>query len=55
MNNEYQKFIPSFREERAAVCGESIGPIEPLDYPANYMIDDQFPVTDAETGAVRLE
>ncbi|CAF0932936.1 unnamed protein product [Didymodactylos carnosus] len=49
---QYLNFIPAFVIDRAALCGESLGPVEPLDYPAQYIVDDRFPVTDAAINVV---
>ncbi|CAF4478433.1 unnamed protein product, partial [Didymodactylos carnosus] len=55
VKGQYLNFIPAFGTDRAALCGESLGPVEPLDYPAQYIVDDRLPVIDAGTNVVRLE
>jgi len=48
----YQTEFASFIE---SPCGVNLGTIEPLDYPANYMIDERSPIIDLETNTSRSE
>ncbi|CAF1032593.1 unnamed protein product, partial [Didymodactylos carnosus] len=55
VKEQYLSFISAFGTDRTALCSESLGPVEPLDYPAQYIVDDRFPVIDAGINVVRLE
>jgi hypothetical protein len=55
VRNQLLDFLPAFVDNREPVCGVDLGLIEPRDYPANYMVDEKFPVIDAETNVSRTE
>jgi hypothetical protein len=55
VNKKYVNFLPAFVTTREIRCDVNLGHVEPLDYPANYMIDDRFPVIDIETNVTHLE
>ncbi|CAF1530384.1 unnamed protein product, partial [Didymodactylos carnosus] len=44
-----------FVADREPPCGVNLGFVEPLDYPATYMVDERYPVIDQETNETRLE
>ncbi|UJR13093.1 hypothetical protein I4U23_000117 [Adineta vaga] len=48
-------FIPAFVTVREPACRTDLGIIEPLDNPANYSIDDKFPVLDLESNTTIVE
>ncbi len=55
VNKKYVNFLPAFVTTREVRCDVNLGHVEPLDYPANYMTDDRFPVIDIETNVTHLE
>ena len=55
VQNKVLNFIPAFAGTREPPCGVNLGHIEPLNYPANYLVDEQFPIIDPETNETRLE
>ena len=61
-NNRYREdrkkwlnILPEFATISESKCGESLGSIEPVDYPADYMVDEYFPVTNIETNVTHIE
>jgi len=48
-------FIPLFVDNHEAPCGENLGTLEPLDYPANYMMDERKEVIDLENNVTHSE
>ncbi|CAF4174535.1 unnamed protein product [Rotaria magnacalcarata] len=51
----YLNFVSAFTTPNESLCGGNLGRDEPLDYPADYMIDDQHPSFDPETKLTHLE
>ncbi|CAF1360511.1 unnamed protein product [Didymodactylos carnosus] len=45
---KFLNFIPDFVTIREPPCDVNLGTIEPINYPANYMIDERSPVIDVE-------
>lgn len=41
--------------ERIVSCGENLGSKKPKNYPAQYWLDDHFPVKDLEANTERIE
>jgi hypothetical protein len=48
-------FIPTFSTASERACRADLGPVEPLNYPANYSYDEKFPVVDVERNVTRTE
>lgn len=55
VNKKYLDFLPAFVTTSEARCDVNLGSDEPVDYPADYMVDDRFPVIDIETNITHLE
>lgn len=54
-NKQLINFIPAFVDIREPPYRTDLGVIEPLNYPANYSVDEKFPIFDAETNATHVE
>ena len=52
---KFLNFIPLFSTTYETKCGVNLGTIEPLDYPANYIIDERSTIIDVENNITRLE
>ncbi|CAF1538415.1 unnamed protein product, partial [Didymodactylos carnosus] len=55
VNKKFLHFIPALVADREPPCGVNLGSVEPMDYPATYMVDERYPVIDQETNETRLE
>ena len=55
IQGQYPNSIPNFNSDRIAYCGESLGPEEPVNYPAPYSLDEKYPVVDIESKTKRIE
>jgi hypothetical protein len=55
VNGHHPKMIPTFSIDQVAYCGENLGPNEPQNYPAKYILDDHFPVVNIETNVTTSE
>ena len=53
--NKYLNFIPTFANLHESICGSNLGSSEPLNYPASYLVDEHYPVIDAETNTVSIQ
>ncbi|CAF1253385.1 unnamed protein product, partial [Didymodactylos carnosus] len=52
---KFLNFIPDFATIREPPCGVNLGTIEPINYPANYMIDTRSSVNNMEINVTRKE
>ncbi|UJR24212.1 hypothetical protein I4U23_027179 [Adineta vaga] len=48
-------FIPNFASTREHQCRIDLGRFKPRKYPAEYSVDDRFPVVDVETNVTRMK
>ena len=55
VDGQFINYIPAFINTREAPCRTDLGSIEPLNYPANYSMDEKFPIIDLETNTTRTE
>ncbi|CAM4754010.1 unnamed protein product [Rotaria magnacalcarata] len=51
----YLNVLSAFTTTHESLCGSNLGSDEPLDYPADYMIDDRHPAIDPEIKLTHLE
>lgn len=49
VDGHYPDILPAFATDQIVSCGVTLGPQEPIDYPAQYWFDDHFPIYDVET------
>ena len=55
IEKKFLNFIPLFSTAHETKCRVNPGTIEPLDYPANYIIDERSTIIDVENNITRLE
>jgi hypothetical protein len=53
--NKFLDFIPQFVAVHESPCGVNLGTTEPLDYPANYIVDERSTVIDVENNITHSE
>jgi hypothetical protein len=51
----YLNTLPAFTENRTVPCNENLGSKKPSNYPAEYWVDDIFPVYDIHTNTKTIE
>jgi hypothetical protein len=48
-------YLPAFVNTIESLSRTDLGSAEPLDYPANYSVDDKFAAIDLDTNTTRIE
>jgi hypothetical protein len=52
---KFLNFIPQFVSAHEPLCGVNLGTNEPLDYPANYIMDERKRIIDIENNTIHSE
>ncbi|CAF4523886.1 unnamed protein product [Rotaria socialis] len=55
IDGKFPHYIDSFINDYYSICGNNIGSTEPSNYPAEYIVDNHFPVIDLSTNKKRTE
>ncbi|CAF4850041.1 unnamed protein product [Rotaria socialis] len=55
IDGKFPNYMDSFINDYYSICGSNIGSTEPSNYPAEYIVDNHFPVIDLSTNKKRTE